>query len=140
MKKKRCRQGFGKYDSQIIFTRNKTNIQIFAQNLFMHIVIIHLNMFCARMKNWISREGNSRDIVTPNNMDIREKDSQFFEQDAKPRDFCSNGGQGVIFSLNRRTRHNCLLLYRPRKGAWTKKNKKTNGGVTVSGITSLFYI
>lgn len=140
MKKRRCRQGFGKNVSQIIFTRNKTNTQISVKNLLTHIVIINLNMFCARMKNWIRRQGNSRDIVTSNDRDMREKDLQFFKQDAKTRDFCSSDGQGAIFSHSIRARHNGLLLYRPRNGAWTKKNKKTNDGATVSGITSLVCI
>ena len=79
-------------------------------------------------------------MVTPNNRDMREKDSQFFEQDAKPRDFCSSGGQGAIFNLNRRARHSCLLFCKPRNGASNKKNKKTSGGAMVSGMTSLVYI
>ena len=140
MKKRRSSQGFGKNVSQIIFTKNKTNTQIYVQNLLTHIVIIDLNMFCVRMKNWIDRQGNSRDIVTPNDRDMREKDSQFFKQDVKPREFCNNGGQGVIFSLSRRARHNNLLLCRLGNGGWTKKYVKTSGGATVCGITSLVCI
>ena len=79
MKKRRSSQGFGKNVSQIIFTKNKMNTQIYAQNLLMHIVIIDLNMFCVRMKNQIDKQGNSRDIVTLTDKDMREKDSQFFK-------------------------------------------------------------
>ena len=79
MKKRRSSQGFGKNVSQIIFTKNKMNTQIYVQNLLMHIVVIDLNMFCVRMKNQIDKQGNSRDIVTLNDKDMREKDSQFFK-------------------------------------------------------------
>ena len=44
-----------------------------------------VKMFGARMKDWIRRKSYSKNIITPNERNISEKNAKFLEQSTKPR-------------------------------------------------------
>ena len=80
----RTRQWFGEDISEIITARNEFNLQSTSKNTAPHIMVIHLNVFGPRMKHWIRSQSKSRIVITTKDRNVRKKELQVFEENAKP--------------------------------------------------------
>ena len=80
----RTRQWFGEDISEIITARNEFDPQRTSKNTAPHIMVIHLNVLCSGMKHWIRSQSKSRIVITPKNRDVRKKELEVFEENAKP--------------------------------------------------------
>ena len=47
-------------------------------------MVIHLNVLGPGMKHWIRSQSKSRIVITPKDRDVRKKELQIFEENAKP--------------------------------------------------------
>ena len=80
----RTRQWFGEDISEIIAARNEFDPQRTSKNTAPYIMVIHLNVLGPGMKYWIRSQSKSRIVITPKDRDVRKKELQIFEENAKP--------------------------------------------------------
>ena len=80
----RTRQWFGEDISEIIAARNEFDPQRTSKNTAPYIMVIHLNVLGPGMKHWIRSQSKSRIVITPKDRDVRKKELEVFEENAKP--------------------------------------------------------
>jgi hypothetical protein len=110
---------------------NELNKDVTVEYLLTNKVVIHFNVLCASMKNWVGSQGQGTNIVTPEDMRCRKKNLEFFEQHSKPKKFSCSNRQRPILYLCAGARDNCLLLSIPSNKAIAKKNSKPRSGTTI---------
>lgn len=68
----------------MIVRRNKFNLKIMVKDSLMNKVVINLYVLGRSMKNRIGGNGESKDIVTPQNGRIVKKNTKILEQHMNP--------------------------------------------------------
>ena len=83
--KARSRERLGENISKFILARSKTNFQLFTKDLLASKMIINFKVLSPRVENMICRQGNGRDIITPDNRYMMKKDAKHLKLNAKAR-------------------------------------------------------
>lgn len=75
---------------------NKFDENVMIEDLLTNKVIVHLNVFGARMNDWVGGQGQGSDIVTLKDRRGKKEDFKFFKEHAKPKQFYSGEGDRAI--------------------------------------------
>ena len=98
----------------LISGRNRIKTDDASSNMLTHIVIIHLNMFGAVMKNIIMDNLDSSAIITRQGNGGRRSYTHIIKQSLKSQNFVSSINECTIFSLDARPCSDDLVFTMPR--------------------------
>ena len=95
----RTRQWLSEIINKVITARDEFDAQITTKYTAPNIMIVDFNVLSSGMENGIRSQNNGRIIVTLENRNVRQEESELSKQSAKPSQFCSSGSQGTVLSL-----------------------------------------
>jgi hypothetical protein len=121
---------------QLIFRRDKLDLQKLLCNMFSHKMIINFDVFRSGMKYQIRGEICSADVVTPKDRRSRLRNSQLAKQRLHPYDLSCSIGHNFIFSFSTTPRNCSLFASTPGDQIRTKEYSMSPRGSPVIRITS----